>query len=65
MKRGDMVEIVRTIEGFPRGTVGIVEEFVDENLVSGRMCYLKVIIPEMGKSFYISPGSVEIISEAR
>ena len=65
MKRGDMVRFrFGSNEGFPHGTIGIIEEFRDEELISGRMCYLKVIIPTSGKSYYVSPGSVEILSES-
>ena len=68
MKRGDMVRFKEKITKdyfLPTGTIGIIEEFRDEELISGRMCYLKVIIPTSGKSYYVSPGSVEIISESR
>lgn len=66
MKRGDLILFTGKLPGFlpPRGTVGIIEEYRDEELISGKMCYLKVIIPEEGKSYYVSPGSVEILSES-
>ena len=65
MKPGDLVLFTGKFPGFlpPRGAVGIIEEYRDEELISGKMCYLKVIIPEEGKSYYVSPGSVEILSE--
>jgi len=65
MKPGDLVRFTGKLPGFllpPHGTIGIIEEYCDEELVSGRMCYLKVIIPEEGRSCYVSPDSVEIIS---
>ena len=67
LKSGDLVRFTGKLPGFlpPHGTIGIIEEFRDEELISGRMCYLKVIIPTSGKSYYVSPGSVEIISESR
>ena len=67
LKPGDLVRFTGNLPGFlpPYGTIGIIGEFRDEELVSGRMCYIKVIIPEEGRSYYVSPGSVEILSENR
>jgi hypothetical protein len=64
MKRGDLVKVHSRTDGDIDGRLGLLVDFVDENLRSGRMCYAKVMF-ENGSACYLSPESVEVISEAR
>ena len=63
MKRGDMVRITSNTDADIDGKLGTVIDNVDENLISGRMCYTKVIVmvPEKFVIRYLCPNSLEVI----
>ena len=43
--------------------LGILVEFIDTQLISGRMCYAKVVVPSTWDTRYLPPNFVEEISE--
>ena len=63
MIRGDQVLIKSKTDGEIDGKLGVVLDDVDENLVSGRMCYTKVMVMISGipKVRYLCPDSLELV----
>lgn len=60
---GDQVLIKSKTDGEIDGKLGVVLDDVDENLVSGRMCYTKVMVMISGipKVRYLCPDSLELV----
>jgi hypothetical protein len=63
MIRGDQVLIKSKTDGEIDGKLGVVLDDVDENLLSGRMCYTKVMVMISGipKVRYLCPDSLELV----
>jgi len=64
MKPGDLVRIHYKGDKDLDGVIGVIADYVDENLISGRMCYTKILLPDLTFR-YISPESLEILHETR
>ncbi len=62
MKPGDLVQIRHHNDGDLDGVIGVILDYVDENLRSGRMCYAKIMLPNLSVR-YISPESLTVLSE--
>lgn len=62
MKPGDLVQIRHQGDGDLDGAIGVILDYVDENLRSGRMCYAKIMLPNLSVR-YISPESLTMFSE--
>ena len=61
--RGDQVLIKSKTDGEIDGKLGVVLDDVDENLISGRMCYTKVFLMVSGVPLirYLCPDSLEVV----
>lgn len=62
MKPGDLVQIMYKGDAELNGAIGVILDYVDENLRSGRMCYAKIMLPNLSAR-YISPESLTMLSE--
>jgi hypothetical protein len=62
MKPGDLVQIMYKGDAELNGVIGVILDYVDENLRSGRMCYAKIMLPNLSVR-YISPESLTVLSE--
>ena len=56
---GDLVRFRCSDDGDKH--LGILVEFIDTQLISGRMCYVKVVVPHTGEIRYLPPGFVEVV----
>ena len=61
MKPGSLVRFRVSHDG-PKH-LGILVELIDTQLVSGRMCYAKVVVPSTGDTRYLPPNFIEVINE--
>jgi len=63
MNPGDQVLIKSKTDGEIDGKLGVVLDDVDENLLSGRMCYTKVMVMISGVPHfrYLCPDSLELV----
>lgn len=60
MKPGDLVRFRCSDSGDKH--LGILVELIDTQLISGRMCYAKVIVPHTGDTRYLPPNFIEKIN---